>query len=462
MAEWANQRQEALKLTYTVQGANGSWNIPDRRLGPLSEETKMTEKIRILFLSANPWTTSRILVDEEAREIFEKLQEGTHRDRFELYKHAAIRPIDLQRLLMMYEPHIVHFSGHGSKTQQIILGGAPGRGKEVDSQGLVEVFALYKNHLRLVLLNACFTRTQARSLSEVIDYSVGTGKGIGDRGGVAFAGAFYRALGFGKSVKEAFESAKAELGLTKMPRTKGIELFVRNGISKNDAFPQTQATRDSKAADPWTPIAKYLLADGLSDYEVSPHGSALFHKDVVLVQTEERSESQTSVFESSSISRTNKRIRSEAERYTCLDAPGDAFSMRARPVSSALALMSPGREIFLSELKSSRLVKRVKRANPSPTKDKAEPRPTQPYARVYVAVIVKFHTVLIEGAPDVSQTQSRVKNKSVAPARALRKHNLVRRAPPIRLLIRRAEGIYPGCQRLGNTDERSRRKFGER
>lgn len=192
----------------------------------------MKEITRILLLSANPWTTSRIRVDEEAREIFEKLQEGPYRKRFELYKHEAIRAIDLQRLLMMYKPHIVHFSCHGSKKKRIILGGAPGRGKEVNCQGLVKMFGLYRNHLRLVVLNACFTKDQARSLAEVIDYSIGTGRGIGDKGSVAFAGAFYRALGFGKTIKKAFESAKAELALRKVPRTKGIELFVRSDPSQ--------------------------------------------------------------------------------------------------------------------------------------------------------------------------------------------------------------------------------------
>jgi hypothetical protein len=197
----------------------------------------MTEKIHILFLSANPWTTGRILVDEEAREIFERIQEGPYRDLIELHKHTATRAIDLQRLLLLHKPHIVHFSGHASKKHKLILGGAPGRGKTIDQQGLVEVLALYNHHLRLVLLNACFTKTQARSLAEVVDYSVGTGRGIGDKGSVAFAGAFYRALGFGKSIREAFESAKAELVLTKMPRTQGIELFVRDGISEKDPFP---------------------------------------------------------------------------------------------------------------------------------------------------------------------------------------------------------------------------------
>jgi hypothetical protein len=206
----------------------------------------MTEKIRILFLSANPWTTSRILVDEEAREIFERLQEGPYRCRFELYNHVATRPIDLQKLLLLYRPHIVHFSGHGNKKQKLILGSTPGRGKTVDRHGLVELFALYNTHLRLVLLNACFTKVQARLVSEVIDYAVGTGKGIGDRAGVAFAGAFYRALGFGSSITKAFDSAKAELALTKMPRTQGFELFVREGLSEADRFPGFDANPEIK------------------------------------------------------------------------------------------------------------------------------------------------------------------------------------------------------------------------
>ncbi|HEX6719230.1 MAG TPA: CHAT domain-containing protein [Pyrinomonadaceae bacterium] len=255
----------------------------------------MSEKIRILFLSANPWTTSRILVDEEAREIFERIQEGPHRDRFELHKHAATRPIDLQRLLLMHQPHIVHFSGHGNKKQKIILGGSPGRGKTIDRQGLVEVLALYNHHLRLVMLNACFTKTQAQSIAEVIDYSVGTGKGIGDKAGVAFAGAFYRALSFGKSIREAFDSAKAELVLTKMPRTQGIELFVRDGIDEKDSFPgQTHNPGISK----------------LSSIGLLARESNLLWKT-----TKERFESEIRRIQSSVTYRSSKQVSSEAVLY---------------------------------------------------------------------------------------------------------------------------------------------------
>ena len=206
----------------------------------------MAEKIRILFLSANSWTMSRILVDEEVREISERIHEGVYRDCFELYKYPAARPKDLQHLLLTYRPHIVHFSGHGSKRQKIILAGPHGRGKSVDQQGLADVFALYNNHVRLVLLNACFTKEQARSISEVVDYSIGAARPIGDKASVAFAGAFYRALGFGKGVREAFASAKAELALTKIPRSRGIELFVREGVGGKDLFPRIDVDRNER------------------------------------------------------------------------------------------------------------------------------------------------------------------------------------------------------------------------
>jgi hypothetical protein len=197
----------------------------------------MSDRVRILFLSANPLPTGRILVSEEEREISERLQEGPYRDKFELHKYAAVQPADLQKLLLLHQPHIVHFCGHGHKTEKIILGGAPGRARMIDIQGLSQVFSLYNHHVRLVVLNACYTNTLARSITKAVDYAVGTGKGIGDKAGVAFAGALYRALGFGKSVKEAFASAKAELGLTRMPRAQGFELFVRNGLNKRDSFP---------------------------------------------------------------------------------------------------------------------------------------------------------------------------------------------------------------------------------
>ena len=209
----------------------------------------MTEKIRILFLSATPLSTRRISVAEEAREIFLRIQEGPYRDRFLLHNHGAVRPIDLQRLILTYEPHIVHFSGHGAKRQSLFLNGTHGRPRAVDQQGLTDVFAVFNTHVRLVLLNACRTESQAQSISQVVDYSIGTTRPIADKTSVAFAGAFYRALGFGKSIPEAFKSATAQLALTKTPGSRSIKLFVRKGVNEKDRFPQLDPDRHSNVYD---------------------------------------------------------------------------------------------------------------------------------------------------------------------------------------------------------------------
>ena len=119
----------------------------------------MREKTRILVLSTTPWTSSRFVVDDEAKEILERLQEGPCGDRFQLHNYAATRPSDLQKLLLMCEPHIVHFSGHRSRLRRILLGGTEGRSEAADHHGLANVFALYNSHVRLVLLNSCSDHT---------------------------------------------------------------------------------------------------------------------------------------------------------------------------------------------------------------------------------------------------------------------------------------------------------------
>src|ERR1044072_93699 len=379
------------------------------------KDTGMNEKIRILFISANPWTTSRILVDEEEREVFERLQEGPCRDSFELHKHAATRSIDMQRLLMMYKPHIVHFSGHASKTQKIILGSTRGaRGKEVDREGLVQVLGLYKNHVRLVLLNACFTRTQALSLSEVIDYTVGSGKGLGDKGGVAFAGAFYRALGFGKSVKDSFASAKAELCLTKMPRTKGIELFVRDGIHESDPFPQAETDRNRETAAPWKFLSNIFA--GQSGPDLVQYAGALLQETSVLGNPESYS-SQIPVFETSSISLSRNLIRYREESHSCGPMDEHVSRLRRETAAPVLGVVARDNKNPPSGFTRLRKAKGVTRSNPRPTKDEIEPRSSTHCLRDFVALTISVQRVLLMAVTGALNRKSYNEINPVRPAR---------------------------------------------
>jgi hypothetical protein len=75
-------------------------------------------KIKVLFLAANPAGTQPLKLDEEIRQITAKIRAAEFRDSLELVACWAVRPDDLLQALLEVKPHVVHFSGHGSKAQE--------------------------------------------------------------------------------------------------------------------------------------------------------------------------------------------------------------------------------------------------------------------------------------------------------------------------------------------------------
>jgi hypothetical protein len=181
----------------------------DEDRNPVSEPRRSDNVIKVLLLSANP-IDSPLNIDEEFRAIDQKLRSAEHRDHVELIKHGAVRLEDVAGLLMRHKPHIVHFSGHGA-ANGIALTGADGKGRLVPPDALANIFRALRNNVRVVLLNACDSATQAEAIVSEIDCSVGMSDEIEDDAAIAFAAAFYEALGYGRSVQTAFDLALVQL-----------------------------------------------------------------------------------------------------------------------------------------------------------------------------------------------------------------------------------------------------------
>lgn len=194
------------------------------------------DKCRILFLAANPQGTTPLALDHEIRAIEDNLQRSEHRDTLELISKWALRPDDLLQLLNQYKPHVVHFSGHGSKENEIVLLSEADTSQPVSSVALGELFRTLKDNIRLVVLNACFSRGQAEAVVKHIDCAVGMNKAIGDQAAITFAASLYRAIGFGRSVKEAFDQGKAALMLDSIPEEKTPELLCRSDVDPSDVI----------------------------------------------------------------------------------------------------------------------------------------------------------------------------------------------------------------------------------
>lgn len=169
------------------------------------QSKKKKNKIKILLLSSNPTNTTKLRLDEEFREIEHALQQTEFRSKFIVEKHLAVRVSDLQGYLLKYKPDIVHFSGHGSSNSEIILENLDGVSQPITGRALSQLFFVLKDNVKCVVLNACYSESQANAISENISCVIGMSKAIGDKPAIKFATAFYQALGYGRNVKTAFD-----------------------------------------------------------------------------------------------------------------------------------------------------------------------------------------------------------------------------------------------------------------
>lgn len=193
-------------------------------------------KTKVLLVSANPDSTGRLALDSEVREIDQKIQSSNDRDSLELITKWATRPRDLLEHLNRHRPHIVHFSGHGSPYEEIILVNESGAAQPVSRDALVGLFKTLKDNIKIVVLNACYSAVQAEAITRQIDCSIGMSKAIGDRAAIVFASTFYSALGFGRSVQEAFDQGRVALMLENIPEENTPVLHVRDGVDAGTMF----------------------------------------------------------------------------------------------------------------------------------------------------------------------------------------------------------------------------------
>jgi len=159
---------------------------------------------KILILSANPKDTSRLSLDEEVREIEEGLLRSRCRGQFEIQTRWAVRHRDLRRSLLESEPQIVHFSGHGEK-EGLILEGELGIAEPIPQNAISGLFELCSDHVECVILNACYSESQAVAINKHINYVIGMPGKIKDKAAIEFSVGFYDALGAGKTVEIAFK-----------------------------------------------------------------------------------------------------------------------------------------------------------------------------------------------------------------------------------------------------------------
>ncbi|MDX2099542.1 MAG: SUMF1/EgtB/PvdO family nonheme iron enzyme, partial [Leptolyngbyaceae cyanobacterium bins.59] len=154
--------------------------------------------MKILILASNPYQDLKL--DQEIRELQKVIRSSRDRTQFQIVPGPGVRIEDLQPLLLEHNPQIVHFCGHGTGEEGLVL-----QDGLVPTDALAGLFRLFSTRIQCVLLNACYAEVQANEIVKDINYVIGMRQEILDTSAIAFASGFYLALGYGRPIEEAFE-----------------------------------------------------------------------------------------------------------------------------------------------------------------------------------------------------------------------------------------------------------------
>ena len=192
--------------------------------------------ITILFLSANPENTDKLDLNRECNEINNEIRFAAGKDLFKIEQYHDISISEIRKQLLNYRPQIVHFSGHGSPRSELIFKNENGSIEVVPSIALARLFEILSKDISIVFLNACYSQDQAESIAKHVNCVIGMSRAISDKAAIKFAVSFYSTLGFGRSVKDAFDLAVNDLTLEKIPEEATPQICIKEGIDPSKMF----------------------------------------------------------------------------------------------------------------------------------------------------------------------------------------------------------------------------------
>ena len=194
------------------------------------------ETITVLFFATNPKGTSQLRLDEEARSIQEMIRKSEHRDSISFVTRWAVRPLDILQAINEINPAVIHFSGHGAVSGDLILENTDGSPKPVTKEAITQTIMSSSDKIHLLFFNACFSYEQAQEIVQHVDAAIGMTTSIGDEAACTFAAQFYSSLGFGHSLKKAFEQAKGAMMLVSPTEADTPALYTKEGIDADTTY----------------------------------------------------------------------------------------------------------------------------------------------------------------------------------------------------------------------------------
>lgn len=235
-AQERSQREHERTMRSLHAGLSWHEQLHAETASKLEKLVALPQKIVVAFFASDPGCSSatRLALDEEARSIGEKIRLSQHRDSVELQTRWAVRPLDILQAVNELEPTVVHFSGHGSDDDQLVLQDDKGQPKFVSKEAIVQTIAVSSDSVKLVVFNTCFSFNQAQEAVKHVDAAIGMSTTIGDESARVFSSQLYSAIGFGRSIRAAFNQAKAALMMESPGEAGTPNLYIKEGVHDDE------------------------------------------------------------------------------------------------------------------------------------------------------------------------------------------------------------------------------------
>lgn len=182
-------------------------------------------------------------------------------------------------------PHIVHFAGHGDSSGALCFEDKLGQSHLIEPEVLSELFGQFKDQVICVILSACFSEKQARSIAKHINYVVGMNNAISDPAAIAFAIGFYQALGAGESIEKAFNLGAIQIGLQGIREQIKPVLITRDSGTPSSKRMENEEPKKRMNFVPDARIDELITNVGIGDWE-----GAFMPAIEILRNTDERGE----------------------------------------------------------------------------------------------------------------------------------------------------------------------------
>jgi hypothetical protein len=170
---------------------------------------------------------------------FHKIETGISphikKGKIKFTKSLNLNTANIFNVLLKYQPHIFHFSGK-QDGGDIRITDEANNVTTISDVALAGYLKSLGDHVKLVIVDTCFSSRCAKSISDVIEFAIGVDGSIYEEDADQFFSVFYNAIGHRSSLKNAVGQAAASLRFKQVPKDEIPVLFCKKGYDPAKAY----------------------------------------------------------------------------------------------------------------------------------------------------------------------------------------------------------------------------------